>query len=228
MMSGFPLLTTKKISLACTFLELKWFLSGSTNVNDLDDRVRHWWSPWADGSGDLGPIYGAQIRGNGDQLQTTLHQIINNPNSRRIIWSTWNASQIDQMKLPPCHGLVTQFKVYEDTAEISLSMYQRSADIFLGVPYNIASYALLLHIVAWATNLIPKELVMTFGDVHLYTNHFQQAKSQLTRTQYKQPVLCIKDKPRAHPLDMVLNLDLSEVWTEGYRSHPAIVAPLAI
>ena len=183
---GFPLLTTKKLHLKSIIYELLWFLKGDTNVKYLQEHGVRIWNEWADENGDLGPVYGHQWRswpdykgGTIDQITSVLEQIKNNPNSRRMIVSAWNPAEVDDMALPPCHCL---FQFYVADGKLSLQLYQRSADTFLGVPFNIASYALLLMMMAQVTGLKPGEFIHTTGDTHLYLNHLEQAKLQLTRT----------------------------------------------
>lgn len=247
MSMGFPLLTTKSVPFLNTFRELKWFLSGYTNVNHLHEKVHHWWSPWADEHGILGPIYGRQLRDqrsyewpdptegpptdktwlNADQLATVLNQIEHNPNSRRILMTTWNAADVPRMALPPCHGIVTQFYCQEPN-HLSLKMYQRSADWFIGVPVNIASYALLLSMVAKVTNREPMNLILTFGDAHLYLNHKKQAAKQLKRWPLDLPKLRL-DMPKGDTaLEKLLNFEEHHLHLENYRPHPAIKAEVAV
>ena len=183
---GFPLLTTKKLHLKSIIYELLWFLKGDTNVKYLQEHGVRIWNEWADENGDLGPVYGHQWRswpdykgGTIDQITNVLEQIKNNPNSRRMIVSAWNPAEVDDMALPPCHCL---FQFYVADGKLSLQLYQRSADTFLGVPFNIASYSLLLMMMAQVTGLKPGEFIHTTGDTHLYLNHLEQAKLQLTRT----------------------------------------------
>lgn len=185
MEDGFPLLTTKKLHLKSIIYELLWFLNGDTNIKYLHDNGVRIWNEWADSDGNLGHIYGHQWRswqdykgGSIDQISDAINQIKNNPNSRRIIVSAWNVADLDNMNLPPCHAF---FQFYVANGKLSLQLYQRSADIFLGVPFNIASYALLLHMVAQVTNLKPGEFVHTLGDAHIYTNHIEQVDLQLSR-----------------------------------------------
>lgn len=249
MREGFPLLTTKKVPLKSTFEELRWFLSGSTNVNDLPEFVQKWWRPWAGEEGSLGPIYGAQLRGTGtteffspdgvrtslpgyegvDQIASLLNDLEHQPNSRRLITTTWQPERLAEMRLPPCHGLVTQFKVHRD-GDLSLKMYQRSADIFIGVPVNIASYALLLKMIAKVTGRKPRQVGITFGDLHLYKNHVEQAKEQLTRTPYPLPnVYFDQGVPEdGTPLENLLAIRWEHLWLSGYQHHPAIKAPVAV
>ncbi len=183
---GFPVLTTKKLHLRSIIHELLWFLKGESNIKYLKDNNVSIWDEWADENGELGPVYGKQWRqwecADGrviDQISNVINQIKNNPDSRRLIVSAWNVAEIDKMKLPPCHVL---FQFYVSNGEISCQLYQRSADVFIGVPFNIASYALLLMMVAQVCELKPKYFIHTFGDVHIYSNHLEQVKLQLTRT----------------------------------------------
>lgn len=205
---GFPLLTTKKLHLKSIIYELLWFLKGDTNVKYLQDNGVRIWNEWADDNGELGPVYGHQWRswpdhngGHIDQIRNILDQIRNNPDSRRIIVSAWNVADIDSMKLPPCHCL---FQFYVAEGRLSLQLYQRSADTFLGVPFNIASYALLLMMVAQVTGLKPGEFIHTTGDTHIYLNHLEQVRLQLSRT------------PRQLPL-MRLNPDVRELFDFKYE-----------
>lgn len=224
---GFPLLTTKKLHLRSIIFELLWMLNGQTNVKYLNDNKVTIWDEWASEQGDLGPIYGYQWRywpdgagGHIDQIANALHQIRNDPDSRRIIVSAWNVADLPKMALAPCHAFF-QFYVAGDT--LSCKLYQRSADIFLGVPFNIASYALLTMMVAQVMNLKPGMFVHTFGDAHLYLNHLDQAKEQLAR------------EPRALPT-MHLNPAVTDLFAfrfedftlDGYDPHPAIKAPIAV
>ena len=203
---GFPLLTTKKLHLKSIIYELLWFLKGDTNVKYLQDNGVRIWNEWADSNGDLGPVYGHQWRswpdgkgGTIDQISQVVEQIRNNPESRRLIVSAWNVAEVADMALPPCH-LLFQFYVTGD--RLSLQLYQRSADTFLGVPFNIASYALLLMMVAQVTGLKPGEFIHTIGDAHIYSNHFDQVREQLSRA------------PRQLP-EMVLNPDVKDIF--GFR-----------
>lgn len=205
---GFPLLTTKKLHLKSIIYELLWFLKGDTNVKYLQDNGVRIWNEWADDNGELGPVYGHQWRswpdhngGHIDQIRNILDQIRNNPDSRRIIVSAWNVADIDSMKLPPCHCL---FQFYVAEGRLSLQLYQRSADTFLGVPFNIASYALLLMMVAQVIGLKPGEFIHTTGDTHIYLNHLEQVRLQLSRT------------PRQLPL-MRLNPDVRELFDFRYE-----------
>ncbi len=224
---GFPLLTTKKVHLKSIIYELLWFLRGDTNVRWLQEHGVRIWNEWADENGDLGPVYGSQWRawpdGNGgtiDQIAQVIDQIRNTPDSRRIMVSAWNVAEVPTMKLPPCHSL---FQFYVADGKLSLQLYQRSADLFLGVPFNIASYALLLMMVAHVTDLEPGEFIHTFGDAHIYRNHFDQIREQLSR------------EPRPLPR-MVLNPDVKSIddykyedfTLEGYDPWPAIKGEVSV
>jgi thymidylate synthase len=224
---GFPLVTTKKVHLRSIIHELLWFLRGETNVAYLQENGVSIWDEWADDEGNLGRVYGAQWRdwrgADGvrvDQIAGLLEQIQKTPDSRRLIVSAWNPAEIGSMALPPCHSL---FQFYVSEGELSCQLYQRSADIFLGVPFNIASYALLTLMIAQVCGLKPKDFVHTFGDLHLYANHIDQAKTQLAR------------EPRALPR-MKLNPEVKDLFAfrfedftlEGYDPHPAIKAPVAV
>lgn len=236
---GFPLLTTKKMFTKGIIHELLWFISGSTNIKYLQENGVHIWDEWADKNGNLGPVYGAQWRnyvgirkenyGDGtfnyidtynDQLAEVIKQIKYNPNSRRIMISSWNVPQINDMALPPCHCLM-QFKVYDDT--LHLQLYQRSADLFLGVPFNIASYSLLLHMVAQVTGLKAGTFVHTFGDVHIYKNHVEQCYEQLMRDRYKLPTLSLN--PEIKNID---DFKFNDIQINNYKSHPLIKAPISV
>jgi thymidylate synthase len=224
---GFPLLTTKKLHLKSIVHELLWFLRGETNIAYLSDHGVSIWDEWADENGDLGPVYGKQWRSwaapDGrviDQMSWVEAEIKRNPMSRRLIVSAWNPADVDQMALPPCHCL---FQFYVADGKLSCQLYQRSADVFLGVPFNIASYALLTLMMAQVAGLQPGDFVHSFGDVHLYSNHIEQAELQLSRT------------PRAWP-EMKLNTDIGSIFDfhysdfdlRGYDPHPAIKAPVAV
>lgn len=224
---GFPLLTTKKLHLKSIIHELLWFLSGDTNVRYLQDNGVRIWNEWADENGDLGPVYGHQWRswpdykgGTIDQIAAVVDQLKNNPNSRRMIVSAWNVAEVDSMALPPCH---TMFQFYVADGRLSLQLYQRSADTFLGVPFNIASYALLLQMMAQVTGLRAGDFIHTTGDTHLYLNHLDQARLQLTRT------------PRPLPR-MVINPDVRDIFSfryedfqlEGYDPWPHIKAEVSV
>ena len=226
--AGFPLLTTKKVHLKSVIHELLWFISGETNIKPLQEAGVRIWDEWADPeTGELGPVYGAQWRRwqgpEGrvvDQLQGVIDQIRLNPDSRRLIISSWNAAQVDDMALPPCHCLF-QFQVMGD--RLHCQLYQRSADIFLGVPFNIASYSLLTHMVAQVTGLQPGEFVHTFGDLHLYDNHVDQAKTQLAREPRALPVLHLNSE-----VTEIDQFGYEDVQVDGYDPHPAIPAPVAV
>lgn len=224
---GFPLVTTKKCHVKSIIHELLWFLKGDTNIRYLNHNGVSIWDEWADKNGDLGPIYGHQWRswplGNGqkaDQIMQVIEQIINNPDSRRMIVSAWNVSDLDKMKLPPCH-IFFQFYVAGD--KLSCQLYQRSADIFLGVPFNIASYALLTMMVAQTCNLKVGDFVHTFGDAHLYLNHLDQTREQLSRQPRELPTM------RLNPaIKQILDFEYEDFNLEHYNPHPAIKAPVAV
>jgi len=225
--AGFPALTTKKLHLRSIIHELLWFLKGETNIQYLRDNDVTIWDEWADKSGELGPVYGAQWRtwraADGrqiDQIQQALDLIRNDPNSRRIIVSAWNVGEIEQMALAPCHAL---FQFHVAQGRLSCQLYQRSADVFLGVPFNIASYALLIHMMAQQTNLRPGELVWTGGDCHLYTNHMVQAELQLTREPLPLPRLVIKRKPAS-----LFDYRFEDFELLDYYAHGSIKAPIAV
>ena len=224
---GFPLLTTKKLHLKSIIYELLWFLRGDTNIKYLKDHGVSIWDEWADENGELGPVYGHQWRswpdengGTIDQIQNVVNQIKNNPDSRRMIVSAWNVAEVERMALPPCH---TMFQFYVANGRLSLQLYQRSADTFLGVPFNIASYALLLQMMAQVTGLKAGDFIHTTGDTHLYLNHIEQAKLQLTRA------------PRPLPR-MVINPDVKDIFDfkyedfqlEGYNPWPHIKAAVSV
>ena len=224
---GFPMVTTKKLHLKSIIHELIWFLQGSTNIGYLKDNGVTIWDEWADDQGDLGPIYGYQWRSwpapNGehiDQIAQLIQQIKSNPDSRRLIVSAWNVSDIPRMKLPPCHAF---FQFYVADGKLSCQLYQRSADIFLGVPFNIASYALLTHMVAEQTGLDVGDFIWTGGDCHIYVNHFDQVREQLTRSPLPLPKLLLKRKP-----DSIFDYHYDDIEVVGYQSHPAIKAPVAV
>ena len=224
---GFPLVTTKKVHLRSIVHELVWFLRGETNTRYLTDNKVTIWDEWADEAGELGPVYGRQWRswprpdgGTVDQIAQVQDEIRQNPTSRRLVVSAWNPGQLDEMALAPCHCL---FQFYVAEGRLSCQLYQRSADIFLGVPFNIASYAILTHAMATATGLEPGEFVHTFGDAHLYANHFDQAREQLGRAPLPLPTL------RVNPaLRDVRELRFEDVAVEGYEAHPHIKAPVAV
>jgi thymidylate synthase len=224
---GFPLLTTKKLHLKSIIYELLWFLRGESNINYLNEHGVRIWDEWADENGDLGPVYGVQWRSwqssDGqviDQVSKVTHQIKTNPNSRRLIVTAWNPAEIEKMALPPCHVL---FQFYVAEGKLSCQLYQRSADVFLGVPFNIASYALLTMMVAQVCNLEPGTFVHTFGDVHLYSNHLEQAKLQLTRQPYPLPQM------KLNPLvKSIFEFHYPDFDLLNYQSHPHIKAPVAV
>lgn len=223
---GFPLVTTKQCHLKSIIYELLWFLQGDTNIQYLKDHGVTIWDEWADENGDLGPVYGAQWRSwqaadqTIDQITHVIEQIKTNPDSRRLIVSAWNVGEINKMALAPCHAF---FQFYVNDGKLSCQLYQRSADVFLGVPFNIASYALLTMMIAQVTGLKAGEFVHTLGDAHLYLNHLEQVETQLQRKPYPQP-------------EMKINPDVNDIFSFqyedfeliNYRSHPKIIAPIAI
>lgn len=224
---GFPLVTTKKLHMRSIVYELLWFLKGDTNIGYLKENGVTIWDEWADSKGDLGPVYGKQWRSwptaDGrtiDQLSEVVQQIKTNPDSRRLIVSAWNVGELDQMALMPCHAL---FQFYVANNKLSCQLYQRSADVFLGVPFNIASYALLTHMVAQQCNLGVGEFVWTGGDCHLYLNHLEQARTQLQRDPLPLPELNIKKKPNS-----LFDYSFDDFEFVNYQSHPAIKAPIAV
>jgi len=224
---GFPLITTKKVHLKSIIYELLWIIKGSTNIDYLKEHGVSIWDEWADERGELGPVYGAQWRswptkdGNSiDQISDVIHQIKSDPDSRRLIVSAWNVSQIEKMALPPCHTL---FQFYVAEGRLSCQLYQRSADIFLGVPFNIASYALLVLMIAKATGLKAGDFVHTLGDAHLYLNHLGQVDEQLKRTPFALPTMNIKKE-----ITDILELEYEDFSLENYDSHPHIPAPVAV
>ncbi|MFZ5970421.1 MAG: thymidylate synthase [Bacteroidota bacterium] len=224
---GFPLVTTKKLHLRSIIYELLWFLRGDTNIKYLNDHGVTIWDEWADEDGNLGPVYGSQWRSwpapdgrHIDQIANVLRQIKTKPDSRRHIVSAWNPAEVDNMALPPCHAL---FQFYVADGKLSCQLYQRSADFFLGVPFNIASYALLTHMVAQQCDLEAGEFVWTGGDVHLYNNHFEQARLQLSRQPYPLPQLVIRRKPAS-----LFEYEFEDFEIVNYQSHPAIKAPIAV
>ncbi len=224
---GFPLLTTKKLHLKSIIYELLWFLRGETNVRWLQERGVSIWDEWADGNGELGPVYGAQWRswpardgGTIDQIKNLIRDIKANPDSRRLIVTAWNPADIPDMALPPCHCL---FQFYVANGKLSCQLYQRSADIFLGVPFNIASYALLTLMVAQVTGLQPGEFIHSFGDAHLYLNHLDQAREQLSRKPQALPVM------RLNPaVKDIFDFQFEDFTLENYQPQPSIKAPIAV
>lgn len=224
---GFPLLTTKKMFVKGIIHELLWFLQGSTNVAYLHEHGVHIWDEWADGNGDLGPVYGSQWRSwptsDGrtiDQIEGVVSDIRQNPDSRRLIVSAWNVGEVDKMALPPCHAL---FQFYVSDGRLSCQLYQRSADIFLGVPFNIASYALLTMMIAQVSGLQPGDFVHTFGDAHLYLNHLEQADRQLSRVPLPLPHMKINTR-----VEDVFGFTYEDFELLDYRSHKGIRAPIAV
>ena len=224
---GFPMLTTKKLHLKSIIHELLWFLDGDSNIKYLNDNGVSIWDEWADENGDLGPVYGHQWRGwptldgkQVDQITNLIDQIKNNPNSRRHIVSAWNVSDVDDMALPPCHCL---FQFYVADGALSCQLYQRSADIFLGVPFNIASYALLTMMVAQVCGLRPGEFIHTFGDAHLYLNHLDQVDEQLGREQFNLPTMQINPDVKD-----IFSFKFEDFSLENYQAHPSISAPIAV
>ena len=224
---GFPLLTTKQLHTKSIVHELLWFLSGDTNVGYLNAHGVTIWNDWADEHGNLGPVYGSQWRswpapdGSGiDQISGVIEEIRRNPDSRRLLVSAWNVPEIPRMKLPPCHVM---FQFYVGSGRLSCQLYQRSADVFLGVPFNIASYALLTMMVAQVCGLRPGELIHTFGDVHLYANHFEQARLQLTRDPRPLPTMLINPTVRS-----IFDFHYEDFTVENYDPHPSIKAPIAV
>lgn len=224
---GFPLVTTKRLHLKSIVHELLWFLRGDTNIAYLRQHGVTIWDEWADAGGELGPVYGRQWRawptpdgGHIDQIRRVINEIRRNPHSRRLLVSAWNVADLDAMALQPCHAL---FQFYVADGRLSCQLYQRSADIFLGVPFNIASYALLTHMVAQVTGLQAGEFVHTFGDLHLYSNHVEQAREQLAREPYPLPHLRLN--PDVKDID---GFRYGDIAVEDYRCHPAIKAPVAV
>ncbi len=224
---GFPLLTTKKLHTKSIIHELLWFLRGETNVRSLQAAGVTIWDEWADGNGELGPVYGFQWRswpaGDGrhiDQMANVVAEIRKNPDSRRLIVSAWNVGDIPRMKLPPCHAF---FQFYVADGKLSCQLYQRSCDVFLGVPFNIASYALLTHMVAQQCDLGVGDFVWTGGDCHLYLNHMEQVETQLSRTPFSPPQLAIRRRP-----DSLFDYAFEDFEFVGYQSHPAIKASVAV
>ncbi|GLI29961.1 MULTISPECIES: thymidylate synthase [Brachybacterium] len=224
---GFPLITTKRVHTRSIIVELLWFLRGETNIGYLHEHDVTIWDEWADQNGDLGPVYGAQWRswptpdgGVIDQITDVVEQIRINPDSRRLIVSAWNPADIPQMALAPCHALF-QFEVHD--GKLSCQLYQRSADLFLGVPFNIASYALLTHMVAQQTDLEVGDFVWTGGDCHIYDNHVEQVERQLSREPYPYPELRLNRRP-----DSILEYEPEDIEIVGYQHHPGIKAPVAV
>ena len=225
--AGFPVVTTKKLHIRSIIHELLWFLKGDTNVKYLHEHDVSIWDEWADENGDLGPVYGAQWRtwrtpdgGHVDQIQRALDLLRKDPNSRRNIVSAWNVGELEQMALAPCHAM---FQFYVANGRLSCQLYQRSADVFLGVPFNIASYALLIHMMAQQAGLGAGELVWTGGDCHLYLNHLTQVETQLARQPFPLPKLVIHRKPPS-----LFDYAYEDFELVGYQSHPAIKAPIAV
>ncbi len=231
---GFPLLTTKKLHLKSIIYELLWFLKGETNIRYLNEHGVSIWNEWADDRGELGPVYGKQWRSwegaNGkqvDQIAASIQQLKKNPDSRRIIVSTWNVTELEEMALMPCHVLfqfyVTPPEIPRGRGSLSCLLYQRSADVFLGVPFNIASYALLTLMVAQVCGLEPGEFIHSFGDVHLYNNHLEQAKLQLTRTPNALPAMKLNPEVKD-----IFEFHFEDFKLENYQPHPLIKAPVAV
>lgn len=224
---GFPMMTTKKVHMKSILHELLWFLKGDTNIKYLKDNGVSIWDEWADENGNLGPVYGSQWRSwpaadgrHIDQITQVVNQIKNNPDSRRMIVSAWNVGEIDKMKLPPCHAF---FQFYVADGKLSCQLYQRSADIFLGVPFNIASYAILTMMMAQVCGLQPGEFIHTLGDAHLYSNHIEQAKLQLSRDFRKLPTLKINPEVKD-----IFGFKFEDFTLEGYDPHPHIKAAVAV
>ena len=224
---GFPLVTTKKVHIKSIVYELLWFLQGSTNVRWLQDNGVTIWDEWADADGELGPVYGSQWRSwptpNGehiDQIAELIAQIKRNPDSRRLIVSAWNVADIPRMKLPPCHAF---FQFYVADGKLSCQLYQRSADIFLGVPFNIASYALLTQMLAQQCGLGLGDFIWTGGDCHIYSNHFEQVRTQLSRTPFAYPTMHIKRQPAS-----IFDYEFEDFELRDYQHHAAIKAPVAV
>ncbi len=224
---GFPLVTTKKIHLKSIIIELLWFLRGDTNIKFLHDNGVSIWDEWADEEGNLGPVYGSQWRSwsapNGktiDQISNLIHDIKTNPDSRRLLVSAWNVADIPSMKLPPCHAL---FQFYVHNNQLSCQLYQRSADVFLGVPFNIASYALLTMMIAQVCHLQPAEFILVLGDAHLYLNHLDQAQQQLARKPFPLPNIQLNPA-----IKNIFEFSYQDFALNNYTSHPKIIAPIAI
>lgn len=222
---SFPLITTKKVFMRGVAEELFWFLSGTSNVRPLQEKKIHIWDDWADAEGELGPVYGVQWRswpsprGNIDQIENLLSTIKNDPSSRRMLVSAWNVSELDKMALAPCHLL---FQAYVADGRLSLQVYQRSCDMFLGVPFNIASYSLLTHMLAQQSGMEVGDLIWTGGDCHIYNNHVEQVREQLSREPYPFPTLHLR------PADSLYAYKWEDVEIENYRHHPTIKAPIAV
>ena len=224
---GFPLVTTKKLHLKSIIYELLWFLKGDTNIKYLNEHGVSIWDEWADANGELGPVYGHQWRSwqgaDGkvyDQIQDVIKQIKTNPDSRRIIVNAWNVADLPKMALSPCHAL---FQFYVANGKLSCQLYQRSADVFLGVPFNIASYALLTMMIAQVCGLEPGEFIHTFGDAHLYLNHLEQTELQLSRTPYPLPTMKLNPDVKD-----IFDFKYEDFTLENYQSHPGIKAPIAV
>ena len=225
--NGFPLLTTKKIHLKSVIYELLWFLSGDSNISFLQDHGVQIWNEWADDEGELGPVYGVQWRtwrtADGrviDQITQVINQIKDNPDSRRLVVSAWNVGELDNMALPPCHVL---FQFYIANGRLSCQLYQRSADVFLGVPFNIASYALLTMMVAQVCNLLPGELILSLGDAHLYLNHLDQAKLQILRKPYPSPQMRLNSE-----IQSMFDFKYNDFDLINYQAHPHIKAEISV
>jgi thymidylate synthase len=225
--SGFPMVTTKRMFLKGVIYELLWFLQGSTNIQYLKDHGVHIWDEWADENGDLGPVYGAQWRHwnavggrSVDQIAHLIEMIRNSPDSRRLLVSAWNVGELDAMRLPPCHCL---FQFYVANGKLSCQLYQRSADLFLGVPFNIASYALLTLMIAQVTGLAAGEFVHTFGDAHIYLNHIEQVRTQLSRQPKPLPKMILNEK-----VSSIFDFKYEDFTLAGYDPYPAISAPIAV
>jgi len=232
----FPILTTKYISFKAVYDELKWFYSGSTKVSDLPKHIQHWWKPFADESGDIGHSYGKNLRTfpdyqypgiTHDQLGGVLRSLTENTTSRRHIMSTWNPGSVPDLTLPPCHGLVIQFYVTK-FGQLRMQTYQRSADVFLGLPINLSHYALLLNMVAFSTGLDPHSIVYIIGDTHIYNDHIPLITEQLSREHYEPPGLFINAKKYNDPLETFLNIEFSDLELVGYKSHPKIKGNMSV
>lgn len=225
--SGFPIVTTKRMFLKGVIYELLWFLQGSTNIRYLKDHGVHIWDEWADENGDLGPVYGAQWRHwnaaggrSVDQIARLIEMIRSSPDSRRLLVSAWNVGELDAMRLPPCHCL---FQFYVANGKLSCQLYQRSADLFLGVPFNIASYALLTLMIAQVTGFAAGEFVHTFGDAHIYQNHIEQVRTQLSRRPKPLPKMILNEK-----VSSIFDFKYEDFTLAGYDPYPAISAPIAV